>query len=136
MVNQMNNSQSIASKLPKRHFRRLLVRFMVVLFSVPGITLIASADDTELYQATLAPSATGRPKVLIMIDESGSMASTVTTRPPYDPNTTYTGVHPAGRLYWSDSGQPPSINSSRWVSADTNRCGIISRNINITTGQQ
>lgn len=122
MVNQMNNSQSIASKLPKRHFRRLLVRFMVVLFSVPGITLIASADDTELYQATLAPSATGRPKVLIMIDESGSMASTVTTRPPYDPNTTYTGVHPAGRLYWSDSGQPPSINSSRWVSADTNRC--------------
>ena len=30
------------------------------------------ADDTEIYQSSFAASATGRPKVLIVLDNSGS----------------------------------------------------------------
>jgi len=118
MVIQMNENRTVTMTLM---LKQLLGILLAVLMVLPGIRL-ANADDTELYQATLAPSTAGRPKVLIIIDESGSMASVVTTRPAYDPNTTYNGVHPDGRLYWSESGEPPPVNSSRWVNADTNRC--------------
>ncbi|MEH6592789.1 MAG: hypothetical protein V7746_21155 [Halioglobus sp.] len=47
---------------------------------------VARADDTEVYQSTITAANNGRPKVLIMFDDSGSMATTVVSeRRPYDP---------------------------------------------------
>lgn len=86
--------------------------------------LPAAADDTEIYQADLSASAsTSRPKVLIVLDDSGSMNTIVTgQRPDYDPNATYDVKFPAGRVYWSTSGGTPNVGHSRWFPATENRC--------------
>ncbi|QIB64778.1 hypothetical protein [Kineobactrum salinum] len=48
--------------------------------------LPAGADDTEIYQVEVDVENTGRPKVLIVFDDSGSMGTVVTNqRPPTTP---------------------------------------------------
>ncbi len=87
----------------------------------------ARADDTEIYRAAYASgSGTGRPKVLIIFDNSGSMDTLAEQKPAYDPSTTYdtvTGVV-SGRLYWAtgSSGNPPSANTGQWINDYRNRC--------------
>src|SRR5262245_61344373 len=52
--------------------------------------LPAAADDTELFVAT-SSGAGIRPNILFVIDDSGSMTTTVETQEPYNPLTTYPG---------------------------------------------
>lgn len=85
------------------------------------------ADDTELYSATYQSGATGKPKVLVLFDDSGSMSEVVEgVKPPYDPNATYVEKVPANRIYWNTSGNPPDVNGSGkdyWFTAGANGCG-------------
>ncbi len=85
----------------------------------------ASADDTELYVSDVSITNNGRPKVLIIFDNSGSMDTDVPgTRPAYSPGTTYTtqGSVSSSRLYWSTTGKPPSTGTDQWIQIDSNRC--------------
>ena len=90
-----------------------------------GLVGQASGDDTELYLGSVAYSGASRPKVLIILDNSGSMSTEVPgTRPEYNPSATYAtqGSVTSGRLYWSTDGTPPSPNSDHYFLADSNRC--------------
>lgn len=97
----------------------LLLVSLVVLCSSTSLR----ADDTEIYQTTYDPAITQRPKVLIAIDDSGSMNFIVPgQRPKYNPAATYANKHNSARLYWSTTGTPPAVNSSQYIQADRNRC--------------
>lgn len=94
------------------------------LVSVPAVT-----DDTEIYQATLSASGNARPKVLLIVDDSGSMgaiaqhAGTADDKPPYDPNATYADAgFDDSRIYWSTNSSKPSAGTNNWFSATSNRC--------------
>lgn len=94
----------------------------LVLAGLAGQTL---GDDTELYLGSVAQGGASRPKVLIILDNSGSMNTEVpSTRPEYDPNTTYAtqGSVTSGRIYWSSNGTPPGPDSDHYFLADSNRC--------------
>tara|TARA_R110002049_G_scaffold264278_1_gene440414 strand:- start:310 stop:4071 length:3762 start_codon:yes stop_codon:yes gene_type:complete len=85
------------------------------------------ADDTEIFEAQADSTTTGRPKVLILFDDSGSMTTMVEgQRPPYDPSRSdYQGGITGSefnRIYWSTNGEPPDDNSNQWFDVSKNRC--------------
>ncbi len=86
----------------------------------------AMADDTEIYQATLSASGDARPKVLLLVDDSGSMGAVAQEggeKPPYDPNATYVDAgFDDTKIYWSTSNSKPSIGTNNYFSANKNRC--------------
>lgn len=92
-----------------------------VAFHLPAV-----ADDTEIYQATLSASGSARPKVLIIMDDSGSMgiqAQAGGVKPDYDPNETYADAgFDNSRVYWSSNSSKPPPGTSRWFAASSNRC--------------
>ncbi len=96
-----------------------------LLLALTGINNI-HAEDIEIYTAAAAGAAGGvRPKVLIILDDSGSMNNTVAdSKPAYDPATTYAtqGSIQSGRIYWSTTGSPPSSNTDQYFSTSINRC--------------
>ena len=96
---------------------------LVVGLSVLGLSASLHADDTEIYQTTYDASLSGRPKVLIAIDDSGSMDTVVpNSKPAYDPAATYTGTAVSTRIYWSTTGSPPAANTSQYFDVAKNRC--------------
>lgn len=96
------------------------------LLVVMTIATVSLADDTELYSASYQAGTTGKPKVLVVFDDSGSMDEIVYgTRPDYDPSATYATKVPADRIYWNTSGSPPDVNGSaadQWFPASANSC--------------
>lgn len=95
-----------------------------IFLSVLLALTTAHAEETEIFRAPM-PDTGGRPKVLIIFDNSGSMSGTISIpRPAYDPNTTYPTVSGIqnGRLYWSADGRVPSPSTSNWIPAERNRC--------------
>ena len=78
---------------------RALLAVGLVLLG-PGTSL--HADDTEIYQTTYNEGATGRPKVLIVIDDSGSMDTTVPGQRPAPGSSQAVCARPAG-----SRGSPP-----------------------------
>jgi type IV pilus assembly protein PilY1 len=91
--------------------------------------MLTHADDTELYSVTYAAGDSGKPKVLILFDDSGSMNDLHPgIKPSYDPTATYKVSVPADRIYWSDPSQnggsiPPPANSTQWFPVASNSCG-------------
>tara|TARA_R110002110_G_scaffold415765_1_gene655143 strand:- start:22427 stop:26056 length:3630 start_codon:yes stop_codon:yes gene_type:complete len=84
---------------------------------------LTQADDREIYQSSFSLEDTGRPKVLIIFDDSGSMSTNVTSqRPAYDPTATYQSRYDLNRIYWSTNNNAPGTGTSRWYSASINRC--------------
>ena len=84
----------------------------------------ALGQDVELYVGRSEVNG-GRPSVLIILDNSGSMKTDLpTTRPAYDPNVTYPtqGDIRNDRLYWSEDGTPPDPDTNHYFPADSNRC--------------
>ena len=85
------------------------------------------ADDTEIFssQYLLSSGSAARPKVLIILDNSGSMETIVPSEPkPYDPGTTYptVGSISSDRIYWSTGSSPPGSGTDQWFTAAQNRC--------------
>ena len=106
-------------------FRSLGGAAALAMTLLVGTYVPVSADDTEIYRAEYdASSDEGRPKVLIVFDDSGSMSDLITEqRPDYDPNATYNTKFPADRIYWTTDGTYPEIGDDRYFSASSNRCG-------------
>lgn len=102
---------------------RALVMAMTGLALVQGPA--AHADETEVFRSD-NENGNARPKVLIIFDNSGSMATIAQRKPAYDRNTTYPTVPgiQAGRLYWATgtNGGPPAVNTSNWFPESVNRC--------------
>ncbi len=83
----------------------------------------AVADDTELFVASTDPEITGaQPNILFIVDNSGSMSSTVLTQEDWDPDTTFTGCYGSNRLYFSTTGTMPACGSGNYVNKTANRC--------------
>ncbi len=103
-----------------------------------GYTGVSSADDTEIYQSTFDSLTVGRPKVLIVFDDSGSMGfppvddngNVVPQRPGYSSTETYVEHSDIdnGRIYWSKidpaTGEavPPPTDTDQWFRKNKNRC--------------
>lgn len=102
--------------------------FLVVMLSAS----LAVADDTEIYKTEFDSTSAGRPKVLIVFDDSGSMDTEVEgQRPAYDPDGDYEQSFPSGRIYYTTDGSVPDervrIGNSwqdnpYWFEASKNRC--------------
>jgi len=94
-----------------------LFKFLTVLVLAFSWVQQPTAEDTEIYQATAASTSTGRPKVLIVFDDSGSMGTNVTVQPPaYDPDTVYDGNRETNRIYFATN------DSSEYFPISVNRC--------------
>ncbi|MEX2164109.1 MAG: hypothetical protein WD823_07690 [Sulfuricaulis sp.] len=123
----------------KRIFRALLAGALVALSGVQPV----NAKDTDIYLLAPTTSTDDKPNIMIILDNSGSMNTTISsTRPPYDPAIDYctgdldtlTGVAGAnggkpsncssigGRIYWSFNASPPSMSSSQWFTDTKNEC--------------
>lgn len=107
----------------KLNVRQLGLAIATLCLVATGISVTTQADDTEIFRASLGAATTGRPKVLILFDNSGSMSTMVPgQRVTYDPNATYVNSHPSGRVYLTTNGAPPSFQSNRYFSSASNRC--------------
>ncbi len=87
-----------------------------VLLPAVMTTLLASgvarADDSEIFLNTRTVSA---PNILLVLDTSGSMGSTVYSRAPYDATQTYTGSCNSANAYIaaaSAAGTPPTCSAA------------------------
>jgi type IV pilus assembly protein PilY1 len=106
----------------------------VVAAMLASLVASAIADDTELYVGRTS-SGGGRPKVLIILDNSGSMNTDVTSpKPSYDPSTTYDtqGSVASTRIYWSTDGKPPAATSDNYFLVNSNRCATSLAALNTT----
>src|SRR5688572_3632797 len=81
----------------------------------------AYADDSEVFTNSSFLATGVRPNILFVIDTSGSMDTKVNV---YDPEKTYTGACPAGRVYWNTgtNKEPPACDGKQWISEVNNRC--------------
>lgn len=132
----MRNDQS-------RYYDRLIQTLgAAVLLAVSGM-LPVSARDTDVYLMSPTVSRDDSPNVLIILDNSGSMDTNITTRPSYDPSINYctddldtligAGANAgkpsncaaiSGRIFWSfgSTPTPPGTSSSRWFDSSKNKC--------------
>jgi len=119
----------------------LLSTLTALVVGMSGISQTA-AKDTDIY--LMAPQVTrdDAPNVLIILDNSGSMDTVISsTRPTYDPAVNYcsssavnaivsgasSGIPGncssiSGRIYWSFNSSPPSMSSSDWFTSSKNYC--------------
>ncbi len=110
----------------KRRQLSLLLAALATVVAVPG-----QAEDTEVFmtQYTASGASSGRPKVLILFDNSGSMRDGVPqAKADFNPAIDWTERDGApdnfrnDRIYWSEDGNPPGENTDRYVPASSNRC--------------
>src|SRR5437763_8309908 len=84
------------SLILKSRWQSLIAATLAVIVCGPS----ALADDSEIF--TGSSSSGAQPNILVILDTSGSMASTVTTQTPFNPNTTYAGA--CSGVYFQASG--------------------------------
>jgi type IV pilus assembly protein PilY1 len=115
---------------------------VAALVALPGIAPV-SAKDTDVYLMSPTVSRDDSPNVMIVLDNSGSMNTDISTRPSYDPSIDYctddldtligagsnAGIPGdcasiSGRVYWSfgSTPTPPSTSSDRWFDDSKNYC--------------
>lgn len=84
------------NKFNKKFKLAMLGMVYGVMISTPVL-----ADDTEIYVNSISGSSmsSASPNMLFVLDTSGSMDGVITTRPDYDPATTYVGCFNSSRTY-------------------------------------
>src|SRR5207253_10287860 len=86
------------SQILKPRWQSLIAATLAVIVSGRS----ALADDSEIF--TGSSSSGVQPNILLILDTSGSMASTVTMQTPFNPNTTYAGACSSTLVYFQASG--------------------------------
>jgi len=98
----------------------------------------AYADDTDIYldSSTNVTSTDILPKIMIVLDNSGSMeTNNVTSIPVYDPSTTYTGGSwDATKVYWSSTADAPTDPSIHYFSKSNLNCDGALANFALSSG--
>jgi type IV pilus assembly protein PilY1 len=92
---------------------------------VLSAAMSARADDTEIFTMTPPTSVNTRPNILFIVDTSGSMATQVVDKEPYDPSVQYPGtVCTRDRIYWKQTGwrDMPTCGGDQWFSASNMAC--------------
>lgn len=100
------------------------------LLLATAIATWAVADDTELFVTEISARTGYRPQVLVIFDNSGSMASTLTVKVPYNPDIKYAASGPTHStwavgekakdpIYWAsggfdNAGPPTPTGPSDW----------------------
>lgn len=108
--------------------QRLVSACLLAASLILGAVDVSLADDTEIFRSTFDATndSAGRPKVLIVFDNSGSMSGLTEEKKPYDASVTYSnaGGIDSNNLYWAEGldGGPPAKSTSNWVSKSKNRC--------------
>jgi len=85
----------------------------------------AAADDTELFVGT-GTAVGAQPNILLIIDNSGSMADEVQTQGTFDGSNPYpdAGGCRADRVYWVyGNAPPPTCDTDRWFELSALKCG-------------
>ncbi|WP_129647257.1 pilus assembly protein [Peristeroidobacter agariperforans] len=108
------------------HLRRWVRVLTCGCVTAAAMTGTARADDSEIYinQSVVAPN------IMLILDTSGSMNSTVSTQQPFDPSRKYvteaTGACNtiAGRVFYATSGDrsPPTCDSTNYVPTTNQKC--------------
>ena len=80
------------------HTQKLRLSLLGALYGVM-IANPVMAEDIEIYKTSGATTPTTQANVLFVLDTSGSMGSSVWTRPAYDPNTTYPNCFNSNYVY-------------------------------------
>lgn len=108
-------------KLPEKFKLMLLSTVYGMLTTVPAV-----ADDIEIYTTAGSITQQTQPNVLFVLDTSGSMGTTVLTRPDYDPSVTYSapGCYDSNRVYLQPRG---SNNAHRHCGSGSRRYVEVSR---------
>ncbi len=104
----------------------------LLFFTCILLPLFSFSEDIELYIGDTSQREDTKPQVLLIVDTSGSMASTQTIKTPYDPDSTYKTLGTfSGRgddyLYYSvgsESSSPvvDSTSENRRFLASINNC--------------
>lgn len=111
------------------HHGRWWLMVLLVL-GVPAVASDAYSDDTELFIYDFSKAGDYRPKVLIIFDNSGSMAETMElVREQYDPAKVYPALsndpdsgNARHYVYYSTDGSVPIITSARRFKDSLNAC--------------
>lgn len=120
------------SQLSKRIHSLLSASLMI---SILGLPAISQGKDTDVYLKAPGISRDDSPNILIILDNSGSMESnSITTVPPYDAATTYTGDFDNTYVYWSTTSSTPSSGTSNKFLATKNNCTASLANLGNSTG--
>ena len=104
-------------------------RMLGVVGVLAAYSALLHADDTELYIANGLSTGQGRPQVLIVFDNSGSMRTEeAVAAEPFDPSFDYTG-YGGNRLFYvlgsvdtDDYPDPQSGSEWRYLFAQNNAC--------------
>ncbi len=94
--------------------RKFLLSSFIAFYSL-CVGHIVHADDTELYVWSMSENEDARPKILILLDTSGSMGTKLTARIPFT-KTTY------NKIYWSTDGTVPLATSNNYFLKAANNC--------------
>jgi len=93
----------------------------------------AFADDTELLLINPDPSTNPKPNVMFILDTSGSMTTTESTRQPYDSVQTYGGLCDTNSIYWTDVDVLPICDgagtNTQWIYKTSFQCDFASNQI-------
>ena len=83
----------------------------------------AVADDTELFVGLQNASNEAQPNILLVLDDSLSMAAELVTQNSYDPSQAYSaGGCDANHVYWSTTGQPPACDVDDYFDRSGLKC--------------
>jgi len=83
----------------------------------------AHGKDTDVYLKNETIARDSSPNILIILDNSGSMAdNNVNVDPDYDPTKTYTGSYDSKYIYWSYTTALPASSSTDKFLASNNVC--------------
>src|SRR5256886_3779953 len=100
------------SLILKSRWQSLIAATLAVIVCGPS----ALADDSEIFAGS--SSSVAQPNILLILDTSCSMASTVTTQTPFNPNTTYPGAC-SGVYFQASGGSAPTTGCSGMSSFST-----------------
>ncbi len=108
-----------------RHNRSTGLALGMLIALLGGAPVVA--DDVEVFLGT--PSDPGaRPNILLILDTSGSMSTTLESKVPFDPATTYSGTCVADRIYWrTGPGGPPDCSSDQYFNLTAQTCDEAAR---------
>ena len=104
----------------------LLTSALSIVISLTGLSGVY-ADDTDIYlgsSTNVAATNDVQPKIMIIIDNSGSMETeSVKVEDNYDPSTTYsTGSWDPTKVYWSPDANAPTDPSVHYFSKSNLAC--------------
>lgn len=89
------------------------------------------ADDTEIFFGSNNGSGSGNPNIMLILDTSGSMSTTVTTYLPFDPTASYNGNCSDNNIYYSlqqTNTVIPTCSTGGAISNGTTTRGYIDKN--------